>query len=451
MVLPTFSTRYLNHNRSRVSDVLSTLRSIPTDNEAIQFLVKYDPDVSKAVQNFLRTANQGHEMTFRGVRGEKRLKDVEKKWNQDFAPRVYRLAGVGFDGLLDVFHKSAVVRGGMGCEVIPTDDLTDIYEVYPFDPAWLQWELQDNLEWEPYQWRNGEKVYVRTENFIYVPTEPDINDPRGTLMFTPALVAVDSKLQTYADLALVLHKAGYPREDIKVLREPIFNLARSLGKSGADIEQFMKDQIDLIRKEFQKLEPDSTYIHYDDVEYNLTKGANERGGVDVRPYFEALDPQIMNALGQMGVFQNRTTGITETWGTVQYRIFVQIVESLRRGSKRLVEKIARNWLRVNGIQAVPHFEWKVIDWEADKTRKEVQLLTQEFYWLCQKHGWITADEAAMAVVGHEAKGEPTGGDTDDNDNGESQSSFMQRRLFQMQVEQVLRNILAKEYPQLKVR
>ena len=59
------------------------------------------------------------------------------------------------------------------------------------------------------------------------------------------------------------------------------------------------------------------------------QSANERGGVDVRPYFEALDPEIMNALGQMGVFQNRTTGITETWGTVQYRIFVQIVESLQ--------------------------------------------------------------------------------------------------------------------------
>jgi len=424
---------------------LTRLRVYTDDAAAIDFLYHYHPDVSKAVQNFLQTANAGHTMTFNGVRGG-RKESVEKRWNEEFAPRVNQISNSGMDGLVDIFHKSAVLRGGMGCEVVPYEDLSDIRDVYPFDPAWLQWERQEDYDWEPYQYRNGQKVYVKSPNFMYVPTDPDIDDPRGNLMFTPALVAVDSQLQTYADLALVLHKAGYPREDIKLLRQPVVELAKQMNMgTQQDIEKFMNDMIAKVFSFYSSLDVDSTYVHYDDVEISSTKGANERGGVDVRPYFEALDPQIMNALGQMGVFQNRTSGITETWGTVQYRIFVQLVESLRRGSKRLIESVAKNWLRVNGVQDIPHLKWTTIDWEADKTRKEVQLLNEEFHWLAQKYGWITPDEAAMEVVGHKAEGSVSNADND----SESQSSFMQKRLFQMQVESIVRNIIERELPKYK--
>jgi chemotaxis protein histidine kinase CheA len=379
-------------------------------------------------------------MIFNGLRGGHK-ESAEKKWNEEFAPRVNQISNAGLDGLIDIFHKSAVLRGGMGCEVVPFSDLSDIKDVYPFDPAWMYWERQSNYDWEPYQYQNGLKVYVRSQNFFYVPTDPDIDDPRGNLMFTPALVAIDNQLQTYADLALVLHKAGYPREDIELLREPLLQTAKEMGMSTAeDIQKFLDDMIQAVHSEYTKLEADSTYVHYDNVKLNTTKGANERGGIDVRPYFEALDPQIMNALGQMGIFQNRTSGVTETWGTVQYRIFVQLVESLRRASKRLIESVAKNWLRVNGIQAIPHLQWTVIDWEADKTRKEVQLLNQEFYWLAQKYGWIDANEAALEVVGHKAEGERS------EDNSESNSEFIQRRWVQLQVESIVRNLLEKGLP-----
>jgi hypothetical protein len=446
LVYPAGSRTTLGFGSPRITDVLTTFRGYGSDEDAINFLYHYHPDVSKAVQNFLRTANVGHTMTFNGVRSG-RMESVEKKWNQEFAPRVNQISNAGLDGLIDIFHKSAVLRRGMGCETVPYEDLSDIKDVYPFDPAWMYWERQANYDWEPYQFHNGVKTYVRSPNFAYVPTDPDIDDPRGNLMFTPALVAIDNQLQTYADLALVLHKAGYPREELTLLREPIMQMAKEMGKTtDEDVMKFLDDMLQSVGSEYSKLEADSTYAHYDCVSLTTTKGANERGGVDVRPYFEALDPQILNALGQMGVFQNRTSGITETWGTVQYRIFVQVVESLRRGSKRLIESVARIWLRVNGYQGIPRVEWTTIDWEADKTRKEVQLLNEEFNWLAQRYGWIDADEAAMAVVGHKAKGERSVSNADDN--GES-NSFMQRRLFQMQVESIVRNILTAELPKYK--
>ncbi len=129
----------LSSTRSRVTDVLTKLRAYTDDASSIEFLYRYHPDVSKAVQNFLRTANVGHTMTFTGVRGgTSRLQSVEKRWNEEFAPRVNQISNAGMDGLIDIFHKSAVLRGGMGCEAVPYEDLSDIKDVYPFDPAWME-------------------------------------------------------------------------------------------------------------------------------------------------------------------------------------------------------------------------------------------------------------------------------------------------------------------------
>jgi hypothetical protein len=129
--------------------------------------------------------------------------------------------------------------------------------------------------------------------------------------------------------------------------------------------------------------------------------------VDVRAINEMLDVQTMSGLKQLGVFMGRTSGTTETWSTVQFRIFVTMLQSIQRGSKRLVEEIARLWLRTQGIQAVPVFTHKTIDWQAELERAEVKLAWQKFYAIAVKMGWVTNDVAASEVMGSNgAAGDP---------------------------------------------
>lgn len=69
----------LSPYRSRSMDILKTLRSIPEESQAIDFLKRVSPDLSMAVWNFVRLANQGHQIAFYDINNPKdRLTDVEK-------------------------------------------------------------------------------------------------------------------------------------------------------------------------------------------------------------------------------------------------------------------------------------------------------------------------------------------------------------------------------------
>jgi hypothetical protein len=94
----------------------------------------------------------------------------------------------------------------------------------------------------------------------------------------------------------------------------------------------------------------------------MTQGANTGRSLDVRAIAELVDQQEFSGSKQMSIFMNRNAGVTETWGTVQFMIFCSGIASVQRGSKRIIEEVARLWLRVNGIQGIPHFEHNKVDW-----------------------------------------------------------------------------------------
>ncbi|WP_054749947.1 hypothetical protein [Ruminiclostridium josui] len=205
-----FST--LSPHRSRTTDVLKTLRRIPDEASAIEFLKRVNPDVSMAVWNFVRMANQGNEMQFFSLDKKTRILNLESEW-RDFAARINEISNSGLDGLIDQLHYSAYLLGAMGVEVEVTADREDIYDVYPVKPQTIEWELleiEGRKTWVPYQWNLTEKVYLdkKHANFIWVPSDPDIGDPRGTLSMSPVLQAIDFQMQIFQDLQAVLHHQG---------------------------------------------------------------------------------------------------------------------------------------------------------------------------------------------------------------------------------------------------
>jgi hypothetical protein len=407
-----FGPKTLSPYRSRTTQVLSNLRRHTDKAGAIKYLREENADVSMSVWNFIRMANQGHEMHFYGSRGG-RLTEIEKQWTE-FAARVNEISNAGLDGLIDQFHQSAFMLGAQGAEAEVTEKRDDIAEVYPIDPQYIYWEYltrNGRSLWVPYQHQQGKKVYLdkTNANFFWVPTDPMIDDPRGTLILSPVIQAIDFQMQILQDLQAVLHHQGWPRNDIKILLE------RTMQAMPADIRarpakqrEWLKESWDEIISAFKNLEPDSDYIHYDDIEINLNQGANAGRSLDVRAITELVDTQTLSGSKQMAIFMNRNQGITESWGTVQFKIFCSGIMSVQRGSKRLVEEIARLWLRVKGIQATPHFKHNTIDWESEEQRTKVNLLKQQYYAIAVLMGWLDNDQAAAEMMNvAKAKGPPS--------------------------------------------
>lgn len=398
--------------RSRTGDVLKTLRSIPEETAAIEYLKRVNPDVSMAVWNFVRLANQGNEMHFYAIDGKTRRTDLEDKW-RDFASRVNEISNSGLDGLIDQLHYSSFLLGAMGVEVEVTPDRKDIYDVYPIKPQTIEWELKDingRKTWVPFQYDMHKKVYLdpSNANFFWVPADPDIGDPRGTLTMTPVLQAIDFQMQILQDLQAVLHHQGYPRNDIEIVLERLMTYCPPHIKNNPkELQNWLNEQHNNIVNMMENIAPDSDYIHFDDVKINMTNGANGGRSLDVRAITELVDVQVLNGLKQLGTFANRAAGKTETWSTVEFLIMTQGIKSCQRGSKRLIEEIARLWLRVQGEQGVAKFQHGVVNWQSEEDKQTVALMKQEYYVIAQLMGWIDGNKAAQEVMGTKgAVGEP---------------------------------------------
>jgi hypothetical protein len=394
----------LSPSRSITSDVLETLRKQKDQISAIEYLKKVNPDVSMAVWNFVRLANQGNKMSFYTIDGEHKIPGIEEDWRK-FAARINEISNSGLDGLIDQLHHSAFMQGAMGVEVEVEETRTNIYDVFPVKPKTIYWALEERNgreTWIPYQqqWLKNQSLEQGIANFFWVPTDPEINDPRGSLILSPVLQAIDFQMQILQDLQAVLHHQGYPKNDIKIILERMLSAAPSMIKNNPQkLSDWLNDQWNNIRSMFQKIEPDDDYLHFDDVEINTNQGANTSRSLDVRAIDEMLSVQTLSGTKQMAIFMNRNQGITESWGTVQFRIFCSGIASIQRGSKRLVEEVARLWLRVNGIQAIPVFEHNLIDWNSEEQRMTVNILKEKFYAISQMMGWIDADTAASEVCG----------------------------------------------------
>lgn len=410
----------LSPYESRTANALKELRQKRDPVDALDFLRKNNPDVSMAVWNFIRLANVGHEMEFYGVgprNKDKRLTEVEALWRDDFASRVNTLSNDGLDGLINQLHFSAYMRRGQGLEVEISPDLTDIVDVYPVDPQTLEWQLEQRRGpdgytrwvWVPYQQQGMKRVDLTEANFFWVPTDPDIDDPRGNLVMESVIQAVDFQMQMLQDLQQVLHNQGWARFDVKLLMERLLqNMPPKIRSDPEKQRQWLRERREEVEKALKELGPDDSFVHFDDVEFGSMVGGQATRSVDVRAIFEGIDTQMLSGAKQMGIFLNRNAGVTETWGSIGFRIFVSYIASVQRGSKRLIEEVARLWLRVKGIQARPRFVHHTIDWESEEQRWRVELMKQEYYAIAQLMGWVDADEAAARAVGAErAYGEPS--------------------------------------------
>jgi len=415
-VTGTSRAKTLSPFRSRTANVLDELRRIPEEAEALEFLRGNNADVSMAVWNFIRLANQGHEMYFYDPKDKtKRMLDVEARW-KEFASRINEISNAGLDGFIDILHYLAYMRGAQAAEAEVNQSRTDILDIHPIIPQTVTWEYEERggrKIWIPYQQQQlGKKVSLEPgkANFFWVPTDPMAGDPRGTLVMAPVLQAIDFQMQILQDLQSVLHHQGWPKNDIKIVLERVMNaMPPQIKGAGPEKQQeWLDSQWQNVVNMLNKLEPDSDYIHYDDIEIDMNKGANAGRSLDVRAISELVDTQTLSGAKQMAIFMNRNQGVTESWGTVQFKIFVSGLKSSQRGSKRIIEGISKLWLRVNGIQSSPVFTHNTIDDNSEEQRMTVKLMKQQFWAISQLMNWVDKDKAAQEVVNAEkAVGEPS--------------------------------------------
>lgn len=390
----------ISPTRNRGSDLLSEIKRTRDSIDAIQLLIKKSPDASMAFQTLLRLANQGFDMEFMPIDGNATPQEIQEEW-REFAIRVNAVSNAGFDGLIDQLHSSGFAMGGMGIEVVVTRDGRDIEDVYMVSPKTIHWELETREGVEkyiPYQKDGSNMVDLSRGNFFWIPFDSDIGTPQGNLLFEPAVQAIEMQQQFFNSSQIVLYRIGAPRYVFTISSEALQSSMPPEYKNDMIKQtEWQKNKMQEIVSQLQNIGVENDIVTFDDVTVD-TKGADSAFFQGVGAYADIIDTQVMNALKMLGTLMNRRGQGSYALSTVEFKIIVDMVESMRKSSKRMAENIARMWCRVKGYSVQPKFTHKPVDWQALKDQIDYKLKYQELVRKSQEYGWIDENMAAQEAI-----------------------------------------------------
>lgn len=388
----------------RTKDLLCKIASEPNKFKAIDTIITETPDGKQAYNNYLRLANQGLsiELYNRGTGRRVKRYDAECR---DFCSKLGINNAEGLDGMVDQLHGSAVAHGGMACEVVVTPDGRDIEDVLLVDPATFveyKW-IENEHRYAIYQRRDDmRKVDLYEGNFLFIPHQPKVGRPDGTLHFLPSIPITVMYYQLLTDALRVLNRVALPRYKTTIDMEALLNtIPLNQRDTSKKQNQIVQNYIDMIEANLARMGKDNDIITTSCNEIEILGGGVNGSGIDIRAWFDALDPLMVNSFTMTPVLMGRLTGGSYSLGTVEFKIVTDTVNSMRRSSKRILEEIINIWARVHGYNVYAVVTHNPIDWEVQKEKLEVELMRMQKARRAEEYRWWTHDEAAIEGVGTE--------------------------------------------------
>jgi hypothetical protein len=379
--------------------------------ETLSFIRDISPDASMAMWNFLRLANNGHELEATDGNGNPDERSLE--YLNSLAARVGKLYGGGADQLINVMLLTGYTQGAIALEVELTENLKDVADFHPLDPSRLDFQVDKETQETKLVQKQVDGSYkeLNPNQVFYQPFDPDIDDPYGRSPILPVLQIIFFQVEVLKDLKQVAHHQGHARFDVSVVEESIMNnippQIKAQGESA--VRSFVNSYVSDIKSTFKKLKPDDNFFHTDSVKVDMSGGTQGRS-MDGTALINIINQQVTTALKQLPILLGHNEGVTETHGTVQWQIFVAGVESIRRGVKRMLERAYNLALQVQGSQSTAKLTFNEI--RVTDRLQDAQAEQQETNTLITQvnQGWIDNDEAANSAVGHDAVGEPKAAD-----------------------------------------
>ncbi|MDN6729122.1 MAG: hypothetical protein L0L57_03015 [Alkalibacterium sp.] len=373
---------------------------------ALRYLRDINPDASMAVWNFMRMANQGHEIQVTDVDGNDD-EEMTNYINDDLAPRVGRIYGGGADQLINVLNLTGYTLGAEALEVELDDSLTEVVDFHPVDPARLGFTADENDNLQLTQKNDkGENIFLNPEQVFYIPIDPEIDDPYGRSPIVPAIESVLFQTEVLDDLKAVAHHQGHARFDVSVASEAIINaIPEKVLNDEDEVKKFVDDFLNSVEDHFQNIDPDDDFYHNDSIAIN-TVGGTAGQSMDAKALMEIIDQQIITSLKQFPILLGRNSSVSETHAKVQLELEYMTIRSIQKVTKRILEKAYNVALRARGSQSIVTvtFNDVAIKNRLEDAQAEEKELANEITKVNQ--GFIDNDEASNNVVGHDAVDEP---------------------------------------------
>ncbi len=367
-------------------------------------LLRLSPEYSRAVWDWLRMLDPGHEINAMKV-GQDDTPDKEAQAVLDEFMGVVDERHGSRAVLFSEFCMNAITRGAFFGELILDDIGRTPLDIVAPDPTIVRFQkTTDGPYGEVYeigQIRDGKFETLDYPTVRYLPVDPEPGSPYGRPMFSSAVFPALFIIGLFSDLRRVIANQGYPRGEVKINVEKL-RLAYPDMKSD-DFNAVIENLIGQVQRILSTLDVDEDFIHVDMYEYGTASGAIDAtslGGAG--PVTEAVERMMIRAMKTMPLMMGVTDGVSEANANRQWEIFAAGIKALQHHMEQLLEQLLTLAMETLGIQTkvvVRFAELRAAEAQRDAETDLRKMFVAEKGELL---GYMSRDEASLYAVGHKA-------------------------------------------------
>lgn len=381
----------------------------------LELLADMAPDLSRALWDFLRMCNPGHETEVKrpgaDTEDEAAKADLEAFYDQL----------TDYYGSIDVvwgrFFLSAFMRGAFWGELVLGLGAQEMADLVVLDPIWVRFKKERDpvrgVVHRMGQMQNGKFVDLSGFPTIrYLPIDPFVGNPYGRPIALPSLFTMLFLIGLMHDLRRVVAQQGYPRIDLSVNLERLkLMMPQNLAQDQKALREWTQAIVNEIVTAYKNLQPDDAYVHTDVIEVNRPVGTVDSDSLSaVDALIKALERQAVRALKTMPLLMGTTDGVSEANANRQWEIFAAGIKSLQHGLETMLSRLFSVGLQAMGHPVV--VELRFAELRAAEMLRDAQTEAMRIENERAKYeaGWTSQDEGALEITGHEAdQTEPRGG------------------------------------------
>jgi hypothetical protein len=403
----------LNEGEWRSGGLDSKLLDRMPLSKLVKLLANNSPHVSKALWDFLRYCNPGHETKAYKSGGKADEKVVDDRAQQALDDFTGQLHGpftannvVPFDVIIAAMYISIFLRGALLSELVLNKTGTMPLEIATPDPATLVarriMDEERGLVWQIGQ-RQRNKIFVPIDKptVSYVPIDPLPGEWQGRALAAPAVFSCLFLIGLLHDLRRVVAQQGYPRIDLEVISEKLLammppNLKSDPSKAKAWVDQCENE----IKAAYAALQPDDAYVHLDVTKVNRPVGtldASSLKGCD--GLIAALERFTVQSLKTMAFMLSINESTTETLANRQFDAYLAGISTIQHVVENTLQKQLTLALRVQGIQADVQMRFASLRGSERLRDAQANSLEIDNARKLYDNGTISADEMAMRSCG----------------------------------------------------
>lgn len=306
-------------------DLISERRGT-ADNDLIQTLMTYDPDVGAAVNAYLTLANQTMRYLCKDSTGA-----IDVKAQSIIDEVVMSLGNTddytkGFVKNRSIHQRNAdfrymvLMRGSIAAELV-LDKNFGVTDLSMVDTKTLSWISPTPNKLQPQQRLGSTTTILDIPTFYYASFRQDPTSPYSKSFFISVINSVYARLQMINDLYDIMKITGYPRIGIELIEEVIVkSMPEPIRNDPEQRVKYISDIIGQTQSEMARIRPDQPIVHTDSVKVSMINDKQASMSLNINPIIETLNSQNQTALRSMATILGRGTSGVNT-ASVEARIF----------------------------------------------------------------------------------------------------------------------------------